>query len=142
MEDQRINNDIIKVAVSHSFWKALCAKVSTLKECHRHSGRGPVNFILFRGLNHRQFRQLLLQREICIEICFISAVYVGLVEVKMLRGVYILKRKNSKLLLKKNINATEFRNQEWVPNLVFLVNFNLAFGQPEFAASEKASIDT
>ena len=23
---------------------------------------------------------------------------------------------------KKNVNSTEFRNQEWVPNLAFLVN--------------------
>ena len=41
-----------------------------------------VNFILFRGLNHRQFHLLFLQREIYIEICFISAVYAGSVEVK------------------------------------------------------------
>ena len=41
-----------------------------------------VNFILFRGLNHRQFRQLLLQTVVCMEICFVAAMYVGLVEGK------------------------------------------------------------
>ena len=80
MEDHRINNDIIKLqCLVHQ--EALCAKVSTLKSVIDIVVKA-VNFILFRGLNHRQFRQLLLQREICIEICFISAIYVGLVEMK------------------------------------------------------------
>ena len=80
MEDQRINNDIIKLQCLIHL-EALCAKVSTLKSVIDIVVK-TVNFILFRGLNHCQFRLLLLQREICIEICFISAVYAGLVEVK------------------------------------------------------------
>ena len=79
MEDQRINNVIKLQCLIHL--EALCAKVSTLKSVIDIVVK-TVNFILFRGLKHRQFRQLLLQREICIKICFISAVYVGLVEVK------------------------------------------------------------
>ena len=80
MEDQRIKNDIIKLQCLIHL-EALFAKVSTLKSVIDIVVK-TVNFILFRGLNHRQFRLLLLQREICIEICFISAVYAGLVEVK------------------------------------------------------------
>ena len=80
MEDHRINNDIIKLrCLIHQ--EALCAKVSTLKSVIDIVVKA-VNFILFRELNHLQFRQPLLQREICIEICFISAIYVGLVEMK------------------------------------------------------------
>ena len=54
------------------------------------------NFILFQGLNHRQFRQPLLQAEICMEICFISAMYVGLVEVKCYQELHV-ERKNGNL---------------------------------------------
>ena len=52
-----------------------------LKERHRHSGKG-CELYFVQELNHRQFRQLLLQTVVCMEICFISAMYVGLVEVK------------------------------------------------------------
>ena len=80
MEDHRINNDIIKLQnLIHQ--EALCATVSTLKSVIDIVVKA-MNFIFLRGLKHRQFGQLLLQREICIEICFISAIYVGLVEVK------------------------------------------------------------
>ena len=80
MEDHRINNDIIMLQCL-IYQEALCAKASTVKSFIDIMVKA-VNFILFRGLNHRQFHQLLLQREICIEICFISAIYVGLVEMK------------------------------------------------------------
>ena len=80
MKDHRINNDIINLeCVSHL--EALCAKVLTLKSVIDRVVKA-VNFIFFRGLNHRQFLQLFLQTMVCIEICFISAMYVGLVEVK------------------------------------------------------------
>ena len=57
-------------------------KVWKLIECTSYVVVKAVNFILFRGLNHRQCRQLLLQTEICMEISFISTMYVGLVEAK------------------------------------------------------------
>ena len=80
MKEHGINNDTINLqCLIHQ--EALCAKVSTLKNVID-IGVKTVNFILFRGLNHPQFRQLLLQTVICMEICFISAMYVGLVEVK------------------------------------------------------------
>ena len=80
MEDHRINNDIIKLqSIIHQ--EALCATVSTLKSVIDIVVKA-MNFIFLRGLKHRQFGQLLLQREICIKICFISATHVGLVEMK------------------------------------------------------------
>ena len=81
MEDHGINNDIINLqCLIHQ--EALCAKVSTLESVIDIVVKA-VNFILFRGLlNHRQFRQLLLQTIACVKICFISAMYVGSVEVK------------------------------------------------------------
>ena len=80
MKDHRINNGIINLeCLIHQ--EALCAKVSALKSVIDIVVKA-VNFILFRGLNHRQFLQLLLQTMVCIKICFISAMYVGLVEVK------------------------------------------------------------
>ena len=39
MEDKKINNDIIKLPCLIHL-EALCAKVSHLKERHRHSGKG------------------------------------------------------------------------------------------------------
>ena len=80
MEDKRINNDIIKLQCLIPL-EALCTEASALKSVIDIVVKA-VNFILFRGLNHRQFHLLLLQREIYIEICFISAAYVGSVEVK------------------------------------------------------------
>ena len=80
MKDHRINNDIIKSqCLIHQ--EALYAKVSTVKSVIDIVVKA-VNFVLFRGLNHRQFCQLLLQRKICIKICFIFAIYVGLAKMK------------------------------------------------------------
>ena len=79
LEDHGVNNDIIKLqCLIHQ--EALCAKVSPLKSV-RDIVVKAVNFILFRELNHREF-QLFLQTVVCMEICFISAMYVGLVKVK------------------------------------------------------------
>ena len=75
MEYHGINNDIINLqCFVHQ--EALHAKVSTLKSVIDIVVKA-VNCILLRGLNHRQFRQLLLQTVVCTEICFISAMYVG-----------------------------------------------------------------
>ena len=52
-----INNDIINLQCRID-QEALCAKVSTLKSVIDIVVKA-VNFILFPGLNHRQFRQLL-----------------------------------------------------------------------------------
>ena len=67
VEDHGINNDIINLQrLIHQ--KALCAKVLTLKSVIDIAVKA-VNFILFRGLNHRQFRQLLSQTVVCMENC-------------------------------------------------------------------------
>ena len=75
MEDHGINNNSINLQCFIR-QKALCAKVSTLKSIIDIVAKA-VNFVLFRGLNHRQFRQPLLQTVVCMEICFISALYIG-----------------------------------------------------------------
>ena len=67
--------------ISLSYQEALCAKVLTFKSVIDIVVKA-VNFILFPGLNYRQFRPLLLPTVFCMEIRFISAMYVGLVEVK------------------------------------------------------------
>ena len=61
MENNEINNNIVKLqCLIHQ--EALCAKVSSLKNIMDVVLK-TVNFILSRGLNHRQFRQLLLEAE-------------------------------------------------------------------------------
>ena len=61
MEDNEINNNIVKLlCLVHQ--KALCAKVASLKNIMDVVLKS-VNFIFSRGLNHRQFRQLLLKAE-------------------------------------------------------------------------------
>ena len=80
VEDHGINDDIINLQCLIQ-QEALHAKVSTLKSVIDIVVK-VVNFTLFRGLNHCRFRQLLFQTVVCMEICFISAMYVGLVEVK------------------------------------------------------------
>jgi len=61
MEDNEINNNIVKLhCLIHQ--EALCAKVASLKTIMDVVLKS-VNFILSRGLNHRPFRQLLLEAE-------------------------------------------------------------------------------
>ena len=57
IKDHGINNDIINLQC-HIDEKALCAKVSILKSVIDIVVKA-VNFILFPGLKHRQFCQLL-----------------------------------------------------------------------------------
>ena len=56
MVDHGIDNDIINLPFRID-QEALCVKVSTLKGVIDIMVKA-VNFILFPGLNHRQFRQL------------------------------------------------------------------------------------
>ena len=61
MEDLGINNNITKLqCLVHQ--EALCAKISSSKSVMNVVVK-VVNLILSRGLNYRQFRQLLLQTE-------------------------------------------------------------------------------
>ena len=101
--------------------EALCAKVASLKTIMDIVLK-TVNFILSRGLNRRQFRQLLLETEsqygdllyFC-NVCWLS-------RGDMLQRVYRLREEIVTYLEQKNINAAEFRDQKWVCNLAFLVN--------------------
>ena len=81
-----------------------------------------VNFILSRGLNHRQFRQLLLEAESqygdLLYLCNVRWLSRG----DMLQRVCRLREKIATFLEQKNINAAEFCDQKWVCNLAFLVD--------------------
>ena len=120
MENNEINNNILKLqCLIHQ--EALCAKVASLKNIMDVVLK-TVNFILSRGLNYRQFRQLLLETEsqygdllyFC-NVCWLS-------RGDMLQRVYRLREEIATFLEQKNINAAEFRDQKWVCNLAFLVN--------------------
>ena len=81
-----------------------------------------VNMILSHKLNHRQFRQLLQEAENQYgDILYFCDVR-WLSREAMLTQVYELRNEIATFLENKNINATEFRNPEWVSNLAFLVN--------------------
>ena len=78
-----------------------------------------VNIILSHKQNHRQFRQLLKE----VENQYVDILYFcdvcWLNRGAMLARVYGL-RNEIATFLKKNINATEFRNPEWLSNFAFL----------------------
>ena len=93
MEDHGINNDILNLHC-RIHQEALCAKILILKSVIDIVVKA-VSFVLFRGLNHRQLRQLLVQAVVCIEICFIFAMYVGLVEVKCYKECKYREKKQS-----------------------------------------------
>ena len=120
MENNEINNNIVKLqCLIHQ--EALCAKVASLKNIMDVVLK-TVNFILSQGLNHCQFRQLLLEAEsqygdllyFC-NVCWLS-------RGDMLQRVYMLREEIATFLEQKNINAAEFRDQKWVCNLAFLVD--------------------
>ena len=120
MENNEINNNIVKLqCLIHQ--EALCAKVASLKNIMDVRVK-TVNFILSRGLNHRQFRQLLLEAESqygdLLYFCNVRWLSRG----DMLQRVYRLREEIATFLEQKNINAAEFRDQKWVCSLAFLVD--------------------
>ena len=120
MENNEINNNIVKLhCLIHQ--EALCAKVASLKNIMDVVLK-TVNFILSRELNHRQFRQLLIEAESqygdLLYFCNIRWLSRG----DMLQRVYRLREEIATFLEQKNINAAEFRDQKWVCNLAFLVD--------------------
>jgi len=82
-----------------------------------------VNFILLRGLNHHQFCELLLQAEnqywdLLLNFCNVRWLSQG----DMPQRVHKLQEEIATFKESQNINAAEFRHQEWVSNLAFLVD--------------------
>ena len=120
LEDLGRNVEITKVhCLIHQ--EALCAKTTNLKSVMDTVVKA-VNMILSHKLNHRQFRQLLLEAESqyrdILYFCYVRWLSRG----AMLARVYELRNEIATFLENKNINATEFRNPEWVSNLAFLVD--------------------
>ena len=80
-----------------------------------------ANMTLSHKLNQRQFRQLLQEAENqygdILYFCDVRWLSLG----AMLARVYELRNEIATFLENKNINATEFRNPEWVFNVAFLV---------------------
>ena len=120
MENNEINNNIVKLqCLIHQ--EALCAMVASLKNIMDVVLK-TVNFILLRGLNHCQFRQLLLETESqygdLLYFCNVRWLSRG----DMLQRVYRLKEEIATFLEQENTNAAEFCDQKWVCNLAFLVD--------------------
>lgn len=101
--------------------EALCAKTSNLKDVMDVVVK-TVNVILSRGLNHRQFRQLLTEAENqygdLLYFCEVRWLSRG----AMLERVYALREEIATFLESKNLNATEFRDPKWLSRLAFLVD--------------------
>lgn len=101
--------------------EVLCAKSSILKEVMDVVVKS-VNFILSRGLNHRQFRELLLETETHYgDLLYFSHVR-WLSRGTMLKRVYELREEVALFLENKNMNAAEFRDPQWISRLAFLVD--------------------
>ena len=120
LEDIGLNNKITKIHCL-IYQEALCAKTTNLKSVMDTVVKA-VNMILSHKLNHRQFRELLLEAENqygdILYFCDVRWLSRG----AMLARVYELRNEIATFLENKNINATEFRNPEWVYNLAFLVD--------------------
>ena len=121
MKNNEINNNNIVKLQCLIHQEALCAKVASLKNILDVVLK-TVNFILSRGLNHRQFRQLLLEAESQYDDLLYFCNVRWLSRDDMLHRVYRLREKIATFLEQKNINAAEFRDQKWVCNLAFLVD--------------------
>ena len=115
-----LNNKISKIkCLIHQ--EALCAKATTLKNVMDTVVKA-VNMILSNKLNHRQFRELLLETEnqygdilyFC-DVCWLN-------RGAILARVYELRNEIAPFFQNKNINVTEFRNPKWVSKLAFLVD--------------------
>ena len=120
LEDIGLNNKTTKIyCLIHQ--EALCAKTTNLKSVMDTVVKA-VNMILSHKLNQRQFRELLLEAENqygdILYFCNVRWLSRG----AMLARVYELRNEIATFLENKNINATEFRNPEWVSNLAFLVD--------------------
>ena len=90
-----------------------------LKECYGTVVKA-VNMILSHKLNHRQFLQLLQVENQYGDILYFCDV--RRLSRAMLARVYELRNEIATFPENKSINATEFRNPEWVSNLAFLVD--------------------
>ncbi|XP_076811749.1 general transcription factor II-I repeat domain-containing protein 2A-like [Clavelina lepadiformis] len=120
LEDLGRNDKISKVhCLIHQ--EALCAKTTNLKSVMDTVVKA-VNMILSHKRNQRQFRQMLPEAENQYgdALCFCEVRWLS--RGAMLARVYELRNEIATFLENKSINATEFRNPEWVSNLAFLVD--------------------
>ena len=120
LEDLGSNYKITKVHCL-IYQEALCAKTTNLKSVMDTVIKA-VNGILSRGLNHRQFRQLLLETENQYSDIMYFCDVRWLSRGAMLARMCALRNEIAMFLENKSMNATEFRNPEWVSNLAFLVD--------------------
>ena len=101
--------------------EALCAKSLEMQEIMKVVVK-VVNLILSRGLNHRQFQQLLLevdaQHSDLLYFCEVRWLSRG----KMLDRFFELLKEINEFLVMKNIDMPQLRDPVWIANLAFLVD--------------------
>ena len=103
-----LHNKITKIhCLIHQ--EALCAKTTNLKSV---MNTVSVNVILSHKLNHRQFRELLLETENHYSVILHFCDVCWLSRRAMVARVYELRNEIATFLENNNINATEFRNPE------------------------------
>ena len=99
-----------------------------------------VDMILYRKLNHRQFRQILVKAENQYgDILYFCNVR-WLSRRTMLARKHKLRNEIATVLENKNINATEFRNPEWVFNLAFQVDLTSHLNKLNFQPQRKKQL--
>lgn len=102
--------------------EALCARSLKLKNVMDIVVK-VVNLILSRGLNHRQFRQLLVDTEAEYgDLVYFSNVR-WLSRGSMLKRILALHNEVVIFLQSKSMDASHFRNPDWLASLAFLVDF-------------------
>ncbi|XP_076806318.1 general transcription factor II-I repeat domain-containing protein 2B-like [Clavelina lepadiformis] len=120
LETLRFSNKIIKLhCIIHQ--EVLASKFKHMSDVMDHVVE-TVNFILARGLNHRQFQALLVhensQYPDLVYYCDVRWLSRG----SMLQRVYNLRKEIVTLLQQKNMNTSYFDDPEWVTDLAFLVD--------------------
>ena len=101
--------------------EALCAKSLEMQDVMKVVVK-VVNLILSRGLNHRQFQELLKEADSqyadLLYFCEVRWLSRG----KMLDRFFELLKEINEFLVKKNIDKPQLRDPLWIENLAFLVD--------------------
>ncbi len=120
MKDNVIDHDLLKFhCIIHQ--EALCAKSAGLADVMKVVVK-TINFILSRGLNYRQFRNLLDEIESQYsDLLYFCKVH-WLSRGAMLERVFDLREEIALFLEEKNVSAEEFRDEEWITKLAFLTD--------------------
>ncbi|KAJ8031811.1 General transcription factor II-I repeat domain-containing protein 2B [Holothuria leucospilota] len=120
MKDRGLNRELVKLhCIIHQ--EALCAKSATLNNVMNVVVK-TVNFIRSKGLNHRQFQELLRETEGAYGDLLYHCEVRWLSRGDVLERVYHLRNEIAEFMELKGMESPEFSDAEWITQLAFLVD--------------------